>query len=776
MKLISRSIKLFFILLTVLLIALLAFVATFDANNYKAQITEQVEQATGRSFRIDGDINLSVFPWVGLKVEQVALGNAPGFSEKPFAAISQLDIKVNVLPLIRKQVEINTIRLHGLELSLEVASDKQNNWSSLTQAKAAPQPETGVTKGDAEQEAVASGGGDTMQPTEKASPLESLQIEGFELVDATVIYDDRSSATQARVTELDLTTGEITFDKAIDISFGARVQSDQPAIDTRLKLTTQLTFDRAFNHITLQQFIFTVLAQANEFIAQDEEISLRAEIDISMDAQRISVKQATLSALGTETLAALEVTAFLQSPLIQGRIDVQAFDAHAVARRAGVELPEMAKPDALGNVALSTKIRQQGDSLKADALRVSLDGSTLDGWVHLPSIAKQQLRYELAFDHLNVDDYLPPVADEAASKTASGTTTASEANEQAPVAESTGDEKIELPLEMMRKLDIAGDFNVAALKVKDYDITQLQTRLQAKRGKITVKPLSLKVLDGRIDSALSMDVQQATPAYAIQLNVNQLQIGPVANPFLEGIMGDEQIALKGAANVDMDVKTGGDTVNQLKKNSDGLVVLDMKQTTVDGFDPEFYMRSSTANYLHEKGFGQSKTIMGSYTPRKVTVFDTIHSSIRLADGKARTDDFLMDSERVQVGAKGFVDIMQNSVDAITSVRLPRGKTVVEKILDSPMYVHVHGPFTSLQYDLDTEQLKKSTTGALEQEARAKVDAEKARLKAKADAEKARLKAKADEEKRRAEEKAKQQLKQNTDKYKDKLKDKLKGLF
>ena len=94
----QRSIKYFFIFLALLLLVALAFVATFDANNYKPQIIEQVEAATGRTFSIDGDIDISIFPWIGLKIEGVSLGNDKGFKAKSFASIKQLDIKVNVLP------------------------------------------------------------------------------------------------------------------------------------------------------------------------------------------------------------------------------------------------------------------------------------------------------------------------------------------------------------------------------------------------------------------------------------------------------------------------------------------------------------------------------------------------------------------------------------------------------------------------------------------------------------------------------------------------------
>ena len=318
---------------------------------------------------------------------------------------------------------------------------------------------------------------------------------------------------------------------------------------------------------------------------------------------------------------------------------------------------------------------------------------------------------------------------------------------------------------MMRQLDMQGDFRIADLTAKEYKIKQFLMSLKAKKGEIAIKPLSLQVLEGQVDSAVNINVKKETPAYAINLDVNQVQAGPVANPFLVGVMGEKPLTLDGAVNVKMDVKTTGDSVNQLKKASKGVIVLDMKETRVDGFDPEFYMRSSVADYVNSKGFGLSDTIMGQYKPRDVTVFDKIHSTVNIANGKARTDDFLMDSKRVKVTAKGHADIMQNTLDVISSIQLPRSKTVVEKIFDEPVFVRVHGPFDALEYELDKNKLKKSTTDVLKNEAKAKLDAEKQRLKEKADA-----------EKKRAEEKAREELKKETDKLEDKLKDKLKGLF
>ncbi len=765
MNILIRSIKYLFIFVLLVFIAVLIFAATFDANNYKPQIIEQAEKATGRSFTIDGDINLSVFPWVGLKVENVSLGNEKGFKAEQFAAIKQLDVKVNVLPLLKKEVEINTIRLHGLNVSLEVAKDSSNNWSSLAQAEV---PAEGAETPVAEE---------TPQPAgeqESALPLQSLRVEGFEFIDAVISYDDRSSNTRAKVSELNLTTSAIAFDEPVDVEFGARVENSQPAIDTRLEMSTQLTFNKELTTYSLRDLVFTIIADANEFIPQQEQVEIESSVDVSMNEQRVALKQVKISALGTTTLADIAVSQFLQTPLIQGDIEVQPFNARDVAKRVAVDLPEMAKADALHHVAIKTKIKLQGQKLQANDFNLALDGSTLSGWLHVLDISKQQLRYDLSFDQLNINDYLPPVVEtEEATIVAAGAGVGTEAP---AAAAATGDEKIELPVEMMRKLDIEGDFRIATLTAKEYEIKQFLMTTKAHDGVIDIKPLSLQVLQGQVKSAVNVNLKKEIPAYAFGLDVNQVQAGPVVDPFLVGVMGDEPLTMEGAVNLTMDVKTAGETVNQLKQASKGQIILDMKQTAVNGFDPEYYMRSSVADYVDNKGFGLSKTIMGNYSPREVTVFDTIYSTIKLADGKARTDDFLMSAKRVQVGAKGYVDIMQNTVDVTSSVALPRGKTAVEKVLDQPVFVRVHGPLDALQYDLDTDRLKESTTDVLESQARAKIDAEKQRLKEKAEAEKQRLKEKADAEKRRAEEKAKQELKEQADKVEDKLKDKLKGLF
>lgn len=756
MKKLPRGLKVFALLLLLPVVAIIIFVATFDANHYKAQIIEQVEAATGRDFKIEGEIKLSVFPWIGLKVDAASLGNAKGFKAPQFASIEHLDIKVHLLPLLKKAVEVKTIRLHGLTLSLEVAKDKANNWSGLSQSSEVKSD----VPGDGVPAATATKPGTVEQAasnTNADSVLALLDIKGIELVDSVVHYDDRSTDTSTTVSALNLKTGNLRFDEPVEVNLSAHIENKAPAIETQLKLTTKLTLNEAFTVFNLRDVVLTVVAGANEFIKQDETLEIKSSIDVLMDDELITLNQLQLTALGVKARAEIKVSQLLQTPLIQGEVDVQSFNARDLAKRAGITLPEMANANALQDVSIKTKIKMQGEKLEANDFRLSLDKSVFSGWLHVLNLTKQQLRYELAAEQFNADHYLPPVTEDIVRDKSAAAVAASD------------DEKIELPVEMMRKLDLQGDLRIASLRVRTFELKQFLMTTRASKGEIDINPLSMQMLEGAVMSKVKLNVQNKTPAYTVNMDVKQLHLGLVVNPILKEVMDNEPISIKGAANLLMDIKASGDTLKQLKQSSLGQIVLDMKDTEVNDFDPEHYMRKAVAGYVQSKGLNLSQAIVSEYKAKQKTVFDVIHSTVNLARGKATTNDFIMRSPQVQVTAEGQVDIIQNTMDVTSSTKLTSNRATLDKMLAEPIYVRVYGPFDALAYDLDRTRLAKSAVNALGGDAKAKIEAEKLRLKEKVGAEKQVLKEKADAERQRLEEKAKQKIN-------DKLKDKLKGLF
>ncbi|MEF3193352.1 MAG: AsmA family protein [Halothiobacillaceae bacterium] len=112
----------------VVIAGLAVFVVTFDANRYKPEIEALAQQHLGRTLSLGGDVSLTLWPVLGLRAEQVSLGNADGFTDPLFAEAESLVLGVRLLPLLDKRLEVSELAIDGLKLFLERRKDGRNNW------------------------------------------------------------------------------------------------------------------------------------------------------------------------------------------------------------------------------------------------------------------------------------------------------------------------------------------------------------------------------------------------------------------------------------------------------------------------------------------------------------------------------------------------------------------------------------------------------------------------------------------------------------------------
>ena len=108
-----------------------------DPNDYKDRIIALVEKETGRQLKIPGNISLSLFPWLGVKLGTVELSNAQGFKAPLFARLEDLQIRVKLLPLLSRKVEADVVKMRGLTVNLERKKDGKTNWEDLVKSEPA---------------------------------------------------------------------------------------------------------------------------------------------------------------------------------------------------------------------------------------------------------------------------------------------------------------------------------------------------------------------------------------------------------------------------------------------------------------------------------------------------------------------------------------------------------------------------------------------------------------------------------------------------------------
>ncbi|WP_142848116.1 AsmA family protein [Telmatospirillum sp. J64-1] len=112
----------------VLALVLLALPSFIDWNRYKDDITAQLEQTLGREVAIEGDLSLRLIPSPALSADQVRLANIPGASHPDMATVEALRLRLSALPLLRGDVEVESLVLVNPLVRLEQLADGRVNW------------------------------------------------------------------------------------------------------------------------------------------------------------------------------------------------------------------------------------------------------------------------------------------------------------------------------------------------------------------------------------------------------------------------------------------------------------------------------------------------------------------------------------------------------------------------------------------------------------------------------------------------------------------------
>jgi len=710
--------KLFKIIIGLLLLIVLAVAAlliTFDANNYKDQIIEQAELQTGREFKIDGDIELSVFPWIGLKVEQVMLGNAQGFSDRPFVEIAQLDVKVMMLPLLKKEVQVDKIRLHGLVVSLEVDEQGKNNWSDLSKSAAedGTKQENVDTKTDVSEKSTEGGN----------EVLAGLAVNGIEFVEASFRWSDAQTNTLASISDLSLETSAISFNELINVEFNAHIVSNQPEVDAKISLQTKVKFNKDLNVFDIDGLELNVQTLMQSVSKELITLDFKTNAHVDLKQQTANLNSLEVGVPGAILSANLDISQLNSEPKITGSIATRDINPRVLAEKFQIELPPMANENSLSRVSIQSNIKANPSSVSLDEFKINLDQTQITGWVHVLDIAQPKVEYALKMSAINLDDYMAPVtqATKLQQKPAAGN-----------VGKQDADVEIPLPVELLRTLGVKGLFEIKKVTMQNIAVTDISIKTRIADGLVSIKPVNMNLLDGRMQAGIDLNVRQ-TPAYTITLNAQGLQAAPIINPILEGVMGDEKVKVEGAVQFSADIKTQGSSLLALKKAARGAVNFDMSQTSVTGMDVEYFARNAIVDYLEKKKLDVSAEWRGQYQPKQTTAFRKIHASAVIAQGKLRNDDFIMDSKRIKITGKGVVNIVKNTMDykSLIDLNLKRKKTFAEKLLDEPMGVRVRGPFENLAIEPDTKQLAKAATNLLKAKAKAEVKKEAKKKKKKA---------------------------------------------
>lgn len=343
--------------LIVLLIAVVAFVVlTFDPNSYKPQMISFVKEKYGRTLSIPGDIKLSIFPSIGVTLGEVTLSEPN--SDAQFAALKSAQVKLALMPLLRKQVLVDEVIVDGARAALIKRKDGATNFDDLM-GKAESKPEA-------------------PKPESAAGPRPEFDVSGIQIRNSSVSWLDESNNTDVSATIAELKTGRIRNATETDVSLAAQFDGRKPAAQGKLDLKGKLWFD-----LDKQQYRFNAL-QANSnvdgFGLKQGQIAIGGNVDADLQANTVKAQSLALSAKGSYGPDTFDVK--VDSPglavnLAEMAIDGQKLKVTFVEKRTGIDVSGTLNADKLDANLKSQRIDAAALQLNAKGVVNNINISSL---------------------------------------------------------------------------------------------------------------------------------------------------------------------------------------------------------------------------------------------------------------------------------------------------------------------------------------------------------------------------------------------------------------
>ena len=134
----SRWIAIIAGIIVLLIAVVVAVPLLIPSSVYKERVVALVKAQTGRDLTIGGDVGLSFFPRLAVKVNDVRFSNATWAKDPDMAAMKEMRAALKIMPLFRGEVEIDSFVLVDPVIHLEVKADGTPNWQFETAKPTAP--------------------------------------------------------------------------------------------------------------------------------------------------------------------------------------------------------------------------------------------------------------------------------------------------------------------------------------------------------------------------------------------------------------------------------------------------------------------------------------------------------------------------------------------------------------------------------------------------------------------------------------------------------------
>lgn len=521
------------VLVVLLLVAY--FAITFNPNDYKQQVIDLVKEKKERTLKIDGDIKLSFWPKIGADLGKISISEHK--SDQEFASVNSVKVALAVLPLLKKELVVDTVYIDGAKANVIKHKDGTFNFDDL------------------------------MSKDEEESQEIKFDVQGVNITNSQVAYSDEATGGKYSISKLNMKSGRIALAEPFDLETDFDVNANQPVVaahanikgnflaDPKAKhfkakgLDSHITGDmlggkgmdiKASGDVDAKPETMEFLVDSLKLVASGNFDGVKQSVDLNapkliVEKDEVSSNKITLSFAqdkSGDTLKANMVLADMKgSPkaiqssgitgdlaMVQGKrtvtgkfsspfagnIENLIFDIPKLAGNLDIKDPSLPNGGIKGtfNLGAHTDIKKE---LANSKFNLNLAETKLVGDIDVAGFKKQNIKFNLNADKLDLNKLL--------------------GKSSAPAKSSTSNKPADLSA--LKNMTLDGKLNIGSIVYDKYHVSGLNVAIKADGEKLALSGLNVKVDDSQIKGNVGIS-NFAKPLYTFDLDIDQVDVDKYA--------------------------------------------------------------------------------------------------------------------------------------------------------------------------------------------------------------------------------------------------------
>jgi AsmA protein len=318
--------------------------------------------------------------------------------------------------------------------------------------------------------------------------------------------------------------------------------------------------------------------------------------------------------------------------VVNGAIDVDGTADVPIERPEGLRFKGSLVLDGLSyrDAGMALPVKDLSGTLTVDGDRavwkdfsVSVGSSSLRGSLQVAGLMKPQIGFTLTSPRLDLNELIATLV--PAVPQSGG----------APAMPTGGSSS-----GILDQISGSGRLDLKEIHFQTFDLTNVHASTSLAKSVLALKDLEASFYGGTLRGTGSVDVARSVPRYALGVRMDKVDVGPVLAAYDPALRG----MLSGRLTGNLDLDADGTGMNAILKTTRGTG----KVALADGSVSSFSVLKQLAALLELAG--------GKGIGKENTPFESLTSSLSIADGRARTDDLSLRSTDLDLDGKGWVGL------------------------------------------------------------------------------------------------------------------------